>query len=40
MFSEDGLTGDDVTLFKSIADPIIAGVADRLASQDGKVLDE
>jgi hypothetical protein len=40
MSSEDGLTGVDATSSTPRVDPTIAGVADSLASQDGKVLDE
>ena len=40
MFSEDGLTGDDATSSTPRADPTLAGVADSLALQDGRVLDE
>jgi hypothetical protein len=40
MSSEDGLTMANATSSTPRADPTIAGVADSLALQDGKVLDD
>ena len=40
MFSKDGLNRDDATSSECQADPMIAGVAESLATQDGKVLDK